>query len=98
MTAINSTEQQQVAQAAQQAQEPRYRTAKVVIPPKELRAMLDRALGTLEPAKWPQWCHDIMGGNTVKTADGRSAIYEGVLATDECTFQFRRRVDETPAG
>lgn len=97
MTVTNAIEQQHVAAAAEQA-EPRYRTAKVSVPPEELRQMLDRALGTLEPSKWPQWCHDIVGGNLVRGADGQSTLYEGIESTDECTFQFRRLVvDKTAA-
>lgn len=33
----------------------------VRVPPKSLYQMLSRALNTLEPQDWPEWCRDLCG-------------------------------------
>lgn len=77
MSAQSLAESQSVAAAAA--------SRTIEVPPAELRRMLDRALGTLEPEKWPQWCHDIMGGHP----DGKGGLVEGVRDEDACAFVIR---------
>lgn len=97
MTAFQTTAMHSVT-TVQPLAEPRYRTAKIEIDAAELRLLLQRAVNTMDPSHWPKWVESVMGGTLQVGADGKQFLDEGILPSDQCTFQFRRRIEDQPSA